>query len=285
MKVPVAWYRTQSSWDGALPRYILHHATEGEYSEFLVTPSSIRHFSAFANPHELCVFVIPGQHSLNDYFMINEAAGDFDRVVFIINGDEEALFDVSQLKHRHMKVWWFAPPFPAKHRVNRVAIFGWPVGAPEMIEKERSEIRDIPWSFAGQVTHDKRQECYLASWELTRDGKFLATSGFSKGLPRENYYRMLAHSKFVLCPAGPHTPDTFRFAEALEAGCVPIVEKHGYWNYVFDDPLPFPVIKNWGELPDLFGDLLASYETMKYICDYWWIMQKQKYISWMRADL
>jgi len=51
------------------------------------------------------------------------------------------------------------------------------------------------------------------------------TNGFSQGLPREEYSKILADSKIVLCPRGAVQPECFRHGEAMRAGCVMISQR------------------------------------------------------------
>ena len=213
---------------------------------------------------------------------------------------------MSKLQHPNKKLWSFVPPFNPKQQVDRLAPFGWPLDGDIMIKKTVGTIkwsnqwqwiknnRDLPWSFIGQVTHQRRQECRLASWGLPKTGLFISTDGFGQGLSRENYYESMVRSKFVLCPSGPRTPDTFRFAEALEAGCVPIVDNRtpnpnypkGYWNYVFGmDEFPFPLVDDWQEVPDLFEGWLKDFDRLQALCCGWWMGAKYRMISQMRKDL
>jgi hypothetical protein len=50
------------------------------------------------------------------------------------------------------------------------------------------------------------------------------TAGFASGLPPEDYGRLLATSRIVLCPKGIHSTETFRHMEALRAGAAVISE-------------------------------------------------------------
>jgi len=154
-------------------------------------------------------------------------------------------------------------------------------------------VRDQEWCFLGQVTHDRRQQCAEAAKKLPR-GYFYATEGFTKGLTRDMYYRALCRSKIALCPSGPKTPDSFRLAEALEAGCVPIADEctpdvfypSGYWQYAFGTKqLPFPIIRAWDTLPEVTEDILNHYARYFYSCQQFWQNYKIRLAGEMLEDL
>jgi hypothetical protein len=152
--------------------------------------------------------------------------------------------------------------------------------------------REFDWSFMGQITHTRRHTCALAAKDIPY-GKFLATPGFSQGASREEYYDVMTRSKLVLCPSGPCTPDSFRFAEALEAGCIPIVDgltpdryyPRGYWTYVLGMDLPFPLIYEWSTLPHVIEFWLKHWKANAAACGSWWVHQKAEWVKQLREDL
>lgn len=84
-----------------------------------------------------------------------------------------------------------------------------------------------------------------------------------------------------------NTPDTFRLFEALEAGCIPVVERYApnrlhrvpdYWKHLFSGPPPFPVIDDWTEFPDLLPRLLHDWPANANRIGAWW-QQRKRYIS------
>lgn len=289
--IHVLWHHNDGFWDCALPRYILTNlGMQCMYHEGLGAAKVVC-------PSGPGVIVIPGRHSTKDYEKLNEAADGFSRIIFLIIGDEEGVFDASMLQHGNKKVWWLMPPITPMQRVDRVGPNGWPAGTIEMLQTARKEIgkeRTYDFSFAGQATHERREACIRAAHQISSSGFIFPTVGFTLGLPRQGYYNVMAASKFILCPSGPCTPDSFRFAEALEAGCVPIVDglapkpgyPEGYWSYVFNDhPLPFPVLTDWAELPEMFPRLLENFEEHQRRCAAWWQMEKELLILRMQEDL
>jgi len=287
--ISVIWHYNDGFWDAAFPHYLLARAGE------------CQHFQGIKWAKDLVgtnvgMIVIPGRHSTNDYQELNEAAANFKKIVFLIIGDEEGIFQAAKLRHSDKKIWWFMPPFMPPQSVDTTGPNGWPGDAVELIGRalRHADGRIYDYSFAGQVTHVRREQCIKAAYGLTDKGFIFPTQGFAQGMRRDDYYDVMVHSKFVLCPSGPCTPDSFRFAEALEAGCVPIVDGlsprwmhlEGYWSYVFnDEQLPFPVITEWSELPDVMRKCLPQFDEMQRSCSSWWQFQKDRLVLKLQEDL
>lgn len=297
--ISVLWHYNSGFWDCALPRFILNHAERCRHLEGLQWGKEFLSRTG--------VIVIPARHSCSDYESINKAASQFFKVVFILIGDEEGVFDSGKLDHPRMVRWWFMPPFKRKQKIDRLAPNGWPTDAPEMIAAARKSthgVRDLNFSFLGQVTHERRITMieglrnYVEEAHRRSSVKFhlLATEGFTQGEPRERYYEIMARSKIVLCPSGPCTPDSFRFAEALEAGCVPIVDNltpnpeypAGYWEYVFGSDVsqfPFPIINFWEDIERVIERTLPRFDELALDCKFWWTQQKELMTATMKEDL
>ena len=113
-------------------------------------------------------------------------------------------------------------------------------------------------------------------------------------MTRDEYYQVMTRSKVVLCPSGPVTVDTFRVCEALEAGCIPVVDDRtpnpswpsGYWNYVFgSEKLPFPVVQEWKGVTEIIEHWAGNFDELGPICKAWWEAQELIYIADMAEDL
>lgn len=286
--VPILWHRGISFEDLTLPRMLLRGASD----EFRDWRAKVNPFEK--STYETALISIPGQHSTKDYDYLNELASKFKRIVFFITGDEEALFCADLLSHPNCVKWWFAPPYVRRQSVDAVAPFG-PTRMALTIDKSNLTLRDFDWSFMGQVTHLRRVQCEQAARQIPC-GMWFATEGFFQGVPQPTYFDMLLRSKFVLCPSGPNTPDSFRFAEALEAGCIPIADglcpkknyPRGYWEYVFkekEENLPFPIVYDWDELPKIFPGLLKGWRIIQERCADWWTAKKTQLSQELRKDI
>jgi len=180
---------------------------------------------------------------------------------------------------------------------------------PRLCEAFWSVDRPVDVFYSGQINHERRQKMmemltddidmkngagavcvsYKLQWNYSMD--VIATEGFSQGYHRAEYLQRMCRSKVALCPSGPRTPDSFRVYEALEAGCVPIVDGHcpayseaGYWDLVAPGA-PFPIIDDWADLPDLLAETLAGWPDNAAACRDWWTTYKRGMVGWLDADL
>lgn len=261
----------------------------------LITLYDCRHVLGF--PHlpidaEGAIVVFHGQQEsvkprigerLSDY------ARDLRWVIFVSIGDEGCDFPYSDLDHPNMRLW-VQTPKPGKVKADRYLIEGYHPSTQAMLHSLPAIDRDLSWFFAGQVNHARRVECVNQLAQFPH-GTLVSTLGFQQGMPLEEYYRHMRRARIVPCPAGPLTPDSFRFAEALEAGAVPILDGYapdgirGYWNMVLGDH-PFAVLYDWSDLSYTMNVLLDSFERQQRLTQFWWKSWKLKMRQqWLPQDL
>lgn len=225
------------------------------------------------------VVVIPARHHVDDVDDINEQLARLDWVLVVLTSDEERVFPVEKLDHPNMAVWVQTPA--AGDDPDWVLPVGWPPHLPGLL-------RDVPypdrdgWFFAGQVNNSRRKRCVETLRAL--DGRLVETPGFTQGLPHDEYAEALTRAKVAPCPSGPETVDTFRVAEALEAGCVPVVDTQtptddqgGYWRQVFGRG--FPQVGEWSEFPALYDELAAGWPANANRLFAWWQGYKRQLSS------
>lgn len=249
------------------------------------------HFKSFYNLRHSgkdngCVFVvIAGQHQLKYVDTINWDLGYFSKVVFILVGDEENLFPIEQIKHPNIE-FFVQSPKPKRHDAypNRI-LFGYPPDVDINISIQKS----LDWFFAGQVNHKRREDCCKVLRTLA-NGVLLETSGFLQGFSRQQYLSYMATCKIAPCPSGVASPDSFRMCEALELGCVPVVDGlsprpgyDGFWEYVLGEKPPFPVIVDWNEFPKILEEQLSLWPTNVEACKKWWSEYKNKFVEKLKS--
>lgn len=214
----------------------------------------------------------------------------FDWCILMLTGDEENVFPFEKLQHENMQIYVMSPR--TTPRYDNVEFLGTgyapaidhlPLYAPEKTHN---------YFFAGQITHERRSDMDAAIVQMETNnymaGMYVPTKSFTAGLPPDQYINELAKSKVAYCPSGPETPDTFRLFEALEAGCVPIVDTRvqssknnadfgdDYWERFFGAPVPFPVITDWKDLHGYTLDVLKNWDAMSVAVGDWWLRQKRK---------
>lgn len=252
-----------------------------------------------ANP-EGAILVVPGgwANSLGQDGIdkIKEIIWKLCWCIILHTSDEESTFNSGQFRSEEVKTWlqMYNPNIPIDS--DRKLLYGYFIGTREVLKKiELKPAKDrILTGFIGQVTHQKRLE--LMTELNTRDSSELcikANSGFNLGLSQRDYLGLLSEIAIAPSPAGPNSPECFRTYEALETGCLPIVDKRSirwspmtnYWDY-FD--IPFPQIDHWNEihsLIDFYKNKPVTLQENINKAGAWWINYKREVTQNLISDI
>jgi hypothetical protein len=256
---------------------------------------------SLADVRDGAVIVFPARRQVQ---FIHELNRDLERLkwaVVILVGDEANEFPAHLINHPNMKLWIMSPS--PKHYVPgaRKIGSGFPPQAREWLPqyKEDAYNKPVDYFFAGQITHGRRlgMRTELETMEEFKptnhiEGVFLFTEGFTQGMQHEMYYKGLAASKVAPCPAGPESPDSFRLYEALEAGCIPIVDAISprvqftdYWTWFFDEEPPFPVYTEYSQIRGYITDGVESAPAKSNRIFAWWQNKKRDMAYWLVDDI
>jgi len=168
------------------------------------------------------------------------------------------------------------------------------IGYRDQFANQCQQLKQLPrtlvWSFAGYLKKsDRTLICQL--FERFTPYVIHETGGFNIGLLNTTEYaQLLCSSKFVLCPVGNCSLDTFRLYEACEAGAIPVTLYsnvnqpfvrfiQNYWAMLFGvHELPFIVSHSWEENVQKMAFYLEHPETYKELCrrcDVFWQVYKE----------
>jgi hypothetical protein len=93
------------------------------------------------------------------------------------------------------------------------------------------------------------------------------TNGFGQGLCTKDYFDILNESKIAIVPDGAVVPESFRYFEAFEAGCIVITSfpfddlNYKHWYY---SESPAIRIKNWNDLnADIIRNILENQKELQ----------------------
>jgi len=290
--IPVCW--AEGSLDGdKRSRY----ADAGLLNETFDALGCFTHYTPFNDlpaGTKGAVVVVHGGNMLGRAAQVLTDLNTLNWSLVIVICDDEASFNTRLLMAPNRKIWQ-QMPIPYHHDfTDRRIICGYPGDAPQHLARfnQWSVDRPLNWFFAGQVNHSRRYQC-AEQLEKRSDGLLVKTPGFWQGLGRPEYYEKMSQAKIIPCPAGPVTPDTIRMAEALEAGCVPLIDDKpgsrafpaGFWPYVLGENPPFPVVSNWAALSEIMDDQLSQWPANRDRCLEWWNRYKKSWQDNMRADI
>ena len=238
------------------------------------------------------IIVLPARHHATPEYLgyLNLDLGSMAWAVVMLIGDEESIFDTDAICHLNCREWIMMRRPDRARATNRPLLNG-PTPHIHLLDEQPCPTKSLDWIFAGQATHERRLACVDDLCGIS-GGKLVASSGFTLGIPPAEYVHDLASAKIAPCPSGPRAPDSFRFAEALEAGCVPIADAHapipypdGYWRSVLGDNLPFPVIEQWSELSSAMERELAAWPQNSNRCSAFWLKHKRELAYSLQRDI
>ena len=126
--------------------------------------------------------------------------------------------------------------------------------------------RKLHWSFFGTGWQNRVFDMKpLTDSKLLHKCKFLQEWNDKASLSKEEYLEEMRQSIFVPCPGGQN-PETFRFYEALQSGCIPLVikteENEEWFNWV-SDKIPLVVLNNWTDALRIMSNLLNSPDRLR----------------------
>lgn len=137
--------------------------------------------------------------------------------------------------------------------------------------------RPLLWSFAGDPNKATRPALLTALAPLQPHRLHLTRSFFDPAaLDTAAYQALLDDSIFVPCPAGFINLDSFRVYEALECGCIPIVERRPGFDYfaaLFGADHPLITVDDWTQAAACILGFLAdppALEARRRACLKWW---------------
>lgn len=252
-------------------------------------------------PHvEGALVVLPARHhaSAEDVAWLRRELRTLQWSVVVLAGDEEWIFPWRSIPESPRQRVWTMQPEQGHERLSGRIPGGWYPGTDTALaaQIERAHERPLDWMFAGQVTHERRQQCVAMLRRLNADrpgrGLLHETDGYLRGMPQSEYWSLLAGAKVVPCPSGPCTVDTARALEALEAGAVPVVDairprgdQFDYWSLCFGDDHPLITIEDWSTFPQVMDAILADWTRISNQTFAWWQAWKRRITTQMDTDL
>ncbi|MGD0493220.1 MAG: exostosin family protein [Steroidobacteraceae bacterium] len=177
------------------------------------------------------------------------------------------------------------------HAENRKVMFfplGYKTGFSSRKPSKPAAERRYLWSFMGDANKSSRQAMLKAVQGIGESFVHL-TSGWNSpdALPTQRYREVMDESIFVPAPCGWQNLESFRAWEALEAGCIPIVERRPQFDYfaTLCGDYPFPSISDWSQAADFLKKDLAELEQLRQRCSAWWQAHKADIRSRIGTEL
>lgn len=139
-------------------------------------------------------------------------------------------------------------------------------GCPSPLEKTpRLPFRNKIWSFFGTGWMNRAEKLEPLKILQPHTLRLFNEWKDSKSLGKEEYLSNVLDSVFVPCPKGNNI-ETYRFYEALECGCVPILVQEGenrqYTGWIVNN-LQLLIVSSWEEAAILMGQLYNNKQLLE----------------------
>ena len=157
-------------------------------------------------------------------------------------GDETGPYDLSQIYNKCNFV--FRPFCSNKYfKNNKVKCI--PIGYKSGIKEIKKNNREYKWAFTGTPHKSSRQDLLFQLSDVKPSFCHKTNKFDEKIISVEKMSDIFSSTLFIPCPNGFFHPETYRLYEALQCGCIPIVENaYKYYDRLFPDN-PFIKIDKW----------------------------------------
>ena len=183
-------------------------------------------------------------------------------------GDETGSYDLSQIYHKCTYVF---RTFCSNKYFDNEKVKCIPLGYKSGIVNKKTSYRKYKWSFTGTPHKSSRHDLLF---QLSAIKPFFChkTEKFNKKIIEVNEMSdVLSATEFLPCPNGFFHPDTYRLYEALECGCIPIVENaYKYYDRLYPNN-PFIKIGKWIDAQNIIKNWnIEKIKDKQDECNKWW---------------
>jgi len=190
--------------------------------------------------------------------------------IFLIHlGDESGLYNLSNIYNNCNHVW---RSFCTSQYFNNNKVSCLPIGYKSgTFFKNKTGERKYKWSFLGTPHRSSRHDILFQLSDIEPSFCHKTSKFNQKIIEVDQMSEILSSTDFVPCPNGFFHPETYRVYEALECGCIPIVEdSYKYYDRLFPNN-PFIKIKKWNDAKEVILNWSEDKINKKRDeCKNWW---------------
>ena len=193
--------------------------------------------------------------------------------IFLLHlGDESGEYDLSTVYENCNHIWrtFCSNKYFENNKVKCI-----PIGYKSGVSNKQKNNRKYKWAFTG-TPHKSSRHDLLFQFSNIKPFFCHKTEKFDrKNISVDEMSEVLSSTEFIPCPYGFFHPDSYRVYEALECGCIPIVENaYQYYDRLYPNN-PFIKINKWKDVkPTLQGWDKEQIKKKSEECILWWNKQK-----------
>ena len=183
-------------------------------------------------------------------------------------GDETGPYDLSQIYNNCNYVF---RPFCSNKYFKNKKVKCIPIGYKSGIKEIKKNNREYKWAFTGTPHKSSRQDLLFQFSEIKPSFCHKTNKFDEKIISVEKMSDIFSSTLFIPCPNGFFHPETYRLYEALQCGCIPIVENaYKYYDRLFPDN-PFIKIDKWIDAKFIINNWEKDkIEKKQEECKNWW---------------
>ena len=190
--------------------------------------------------------------------------------IFLIHlGDEFGSHDVSSIYENCNYIW---RGFCSNKYFDNKKISCLPIGYKSGISFIQQESkRKYKWAFVGTPHKSSRHDLLFQLADIEPSFMHKTKKFDEKIIEVDEMSKIFSTTDFIPCPNGFAHPETYRLYEALECGCIPIVEKaYQYYDRLYPDN-PFVKIEKWVDAKNIINKLSdKEIKKKREECIIWW---------------
>ena len=216
--IPVIWWQaSRGNWDHGLLLSIFE-----KHPELFKQYNTKELYGPFGDETR-GIIIVTGRPEIEPLRAFLER---FKSGLVILTSEEDAYFEWKLAIPGRFEIWTQYWNAQTKGEIKERLLIGAPLRIRDYKINRHLEKKYL-WSFVGQVQNPFRQKCVDILKGLP-DGFLRIVDGFGGqgdgGMDYQEYLDIMCQSKYVICPAGSMSVDSFRLYEAMECGAIPITD-------------------------------------------------------------
>ena len=195
--------------------------------------------------------------------------------IFLIHlGDETGEYELSTVYQNCKHVW---RTFCSNKYFKNDKVTCIPIGYKSGVLNTNKDNRKYKWAFVGTPHKSSRHDLLFQFSDIKPSFCHKTKKFDQKIISVDEMTEVLCATEFLPCPNGFFHPETYRVYEALECGCIPIVENaYKYYDRLFPSN-PFLKVDMWSEAkPIVKGWEQDQIKKKREECKNWWNDLKNK---------